>query len=72
MINGCFWHGHSCARGSRTPKSNRAYWEQKIERNRIRDLANLEKLKDLGWRVLTLWECELRGISVSDLKRFLG
>lgn len=60
FVHGCFWHGHDCARGARVPKQNRAYWEGKVGRNRARDAANLEKLEALGWRVLTVWECELK------------
>lgn len=71
FINGCFWHGHECSRGSRVPKANRQYWERKIARNRERDCSTLEKLKALGWRVLTIWECEIRSIDLNSLKRFL-
>ena len=60
FVHGCFWHGHDCARGARVPKQNRDYWEGKVGRNRDRDAANLEKLEALGWRVLTVWECELK------------
>ncbi len=60
FVHGCFWHGHDCARGARVPKQNRAYWEGKVGRNRARDAASLEKLEALGWRALTVWECELK------------
>jgi DNA mismatch endonuclease (patch repair protein) len=60
MVHGCFWHGHDCKIGKREPKSNREYWLPKIERNRQRDAANLEALKQLSWSTLTIWECELR------------
>jgi DNA mismatch endonuclease (patch repair protein) len=60
FVHGCFWHGHTCARGARQPKQNAAYWSAKIARNRARDAATLAALGDLGWRGLTLWECELR------------
>ena len=60
FVHGCFWHGHDCKRGARVPKQNRPYWEAKIGRNRARDAANSEALAALGWRVLTLWECELK------------
>ncbi|MGH9597150.1 MAG: very short patch repair endonuclease, partial [Edaphobacter sp.] len=59
FIHGCFWHGHSCARGSRIPKENREYWETKIARNKERDLTNLTRLHALGWRSLIVWECDL-------------
>jgi DNA mismatch endonuclease, patch repair protein len=59
FVHGCFWHGHSCRHGSNKPKSNRAYWLQKIERNKLRDKSNKRKFSQLGWSVLTIWECEL-------------
>ncbi len=60
FVHGCFWHGHDCARGARTPKANRDYWERKIGRNRARDAANRAALGAGGWRVETIWECELK------------
>lgn len=60
FVHGCFWHGHDCARGARRPAANRDYWARKIARNRARDAANREALEAMGWRVLTVWECELR------------
>ena len=68
FIHGCFWHGHDCARGARVPKSNTAYWIDKVARNRGRDVRTRGLLKASGWRVLTLWECELRN-EVAALKR---
>ena len=60
FVHGCFWHGHDCARGSRKPKANADYWNAKIARNRARDVRVEGELKALGWRVLTVWECDLR------------
>ncbi len=60
FVHGCFWHGHSCRLGDRTPKSHVTYWEQKIARNSERDALNQRKLRDLGWDHLVLWECELK------------
>ena len=60
FVHGCFWHGHDCKRGNRIPKTNRAYWTEKIARNKARDLRNAAALEAAGWRVLTLWECELK------------
>lgn len=59
FVHGCFWHGHDCARGSRRPKTNAAYWAAKIARNRSRDVANIEALRDTGWRVEIVWTCEI-------------
>ena len=62
FVHGCFWHGHDCARGARIPKQNQDYWLAKIGRNRERDRASLEALKDAGWRVEVVWDCELRDL----------
>ena len=59
FVHGCFWHGHSCERGSRLPKSNVEYWQAKIARNVERYSQQLDKLAAAGWTELTLWECEL-------------
>lgn len=59
FVHGCFWHGHDCARGARRPKANADYWRNKISRNRARDASAVAALEGMGWRVLTLWECEL-------------
>ncbi|WP_460449901.1 very short patch repair endonuclease [Alsobacter sp. SYSU BS001988] len=60
FVHGCFWHGHDCARGARTPKVNRDYWEAKIARNRARDAESLAALAARGWRSLVVWECETK------------
>src|SRR5580693_3565013 len=60
FVHGCFWHGHDCARGARVPKANRDYWLGKVGRNRARDVASREALAAAGWRVETIWECELK------------
>ncbi|MBO9712470.1 very short patch repair endonuclease [Sphingomonas sp.] len=58
FVHGCFWHGHDCPRGKR-PSSNAAFWAAKIETNIARDLAAVERLSAAGWRVETIWECDL-------------
>ena len=59
FVHGCFWHGHECRQG-RTPTSNVDYWGPKIVANRARDARKEQALRDLGWRVFTVWECELK------------
>lgn len=59
FVHGCFWHGHSCQRGARMPKTNQDYWSRKIERNRSRDAKNVAALHAMGWKVLVIWECEI-------------
>jgi DNA mismatch endonuclease (patch repair protein) len=58
FVHGCFWHGHECRRGARLPKTNTAYWQAKVARNRTRDAAALQALAEIGWRSLVIWECE--------------
>jgi DNA mismatch endonuclease, patch repair protein len=61
FVNGCFWHGHqnqNC-KLARTPKSNVDFWVKKVETNRERDHKNWALLKELGWTVIVIWECEL-------------
>ena len=60
FVHGCFWHGHDCRRGARMPKTNTAYWQAKIARNRARDEKTLEAYAALGWRALVIYECELK------------
>ena len=74
LVHGCFWHGHDCPAGRKTPKSNTGYWNLKLERNSLRDAENLAKLMALGWDVLILWECEIshREKMRRQLEQFLG
>lgn len=58
FIHGCFWHGHTTH--MRQPQSNVEFWSKKIRRNQARDRENKAKLKALGWRVMTVWECQLK------------
>jgi DNA mismatch endonuclease (patch repair protein) len=57
FIHGCFWHGHE---DSHLPKTNVEFWRKKIERNKARDAENKKKLMDMGWGVMTVWECQLK------------
>jgi DNA mismatch endonuclease (patch repair protein) len=59
FVHGCFWHGHSCRRGARVPKTNVEYWTKKVARNRARDVKVRANLRGAGWHVLTIWECRL-------------
>lgn len=65
FVHGCFWHGHDCARGSRVPKTNRAYWTAKIARNKARDKETTKRLKAQGWRVLVVWECGMKDVEAA-------
>ncbi|GHT37885.1 hypothetical protein FACS189435_3880 [Bacteroidia bacterium] len=59
FVHGCFWHGHEGCKMAHIPKSNVDYWEDKISKNKVRDISNKEKLLSLGWKVITVWECEI-------------
>ena len=59
FVNGCFWHMHECSR-FRWPASNKDYWVNKIKNNAERDKLNYDKLRDAGWNVYIIWECELK------------
>lgn len=68
FVHGCFWHGHDCARGARVPKQNRDYWVAKVGRNVVRDARSAEALAALGWRVETIWECDLKDAQALDAR----
>lgn len=70
FVNGCFWHGHSC-RLFVAPDTNRDFWAGKIDANRQRDARNRARLQSEGWRVLTLWECALKGRGRPPIDRVL-
>lgn len=65
FVHGCFWHGHNCHL-FRLPKTRTEFWEKKIEANRVRDQRVAHELESQGWKVETLWECELRGRSTTE------
>ena len=73
FIHGCFWHGHDCPRGARIPKTHRDYWKAKIERNFNRDQSNQAILIQTGWRILIIWECELKNTDITKekIRKFL-
>ncbi|MGN1189885.1 MAG: very short patch repair endonuclease [Candidatus Ornithospirochaeta sp.] len=58
FVNGCFWHGHNGC--FILPQTNTEFWKNKIERNINRDRENIHKLEAMGWRVIVVWECEIR------------
>jgi len=60
FVNGCFWHGHYNCKYFVIPKTRSAWWLEKIICNRERDLRNSEKLYQEGWKVITIFECELK------------
>ena len=63
FVDGCFWHGHEGCRYFRLPKSNVEFWQAKIERNMARDARNEAELTAMGWRVIRVWECDVRAVA---------
>lgn len=61
FVNGCYWHGHRCSKG-RLPKSRLDYWGPKIEKNKARDRRNVAALRRLGWKALTVWQCQTKDL----------
>ena len=62
FVNGCFWHDHKCKVAGRPPQTRQRYWQAKFARNRDRDRRIRRQLRSLGWRVLTVWECQTRNV----------
>ncbi len=60
FVHGCFWHTHSCRRGQSTPTTNAKFWKTKRQSNAVRDRSNLRALRRAGWKVLVVWECQIR------------
>ena len=75
FVHGCFWHRHSdpVCKLARMPKSRVDFWEPKLEGNRARDEANVAALEGMGWKVLLVWECQLRDSEQlgNTLRRFI-
>ena len=71
FVHGCFWHQHEGCKKARRPSSNADYWDRKLDDNIERDRRSTEALQELGWRVLLVWQCELRD-SDSLAKRLAG
>lgn len=73
FVHGCFWHGHDCRYG-RLPKSRSGFWRKKIERNRERDGEQSKLLRTGGWKVVVVWQCEIRNETrmLKKLVRALG
>ena len=66
QVRGCFWHQHGC-KFSNSPKTNKSYWLPKLKRNKERDKENDKKIKRLGWKLITMWECNIKK-KINNLK----
>ena len=60
FINGCFWHRHTGCKYTTTPKTRTEFWLEKFERNVRNDELHRQQLEDMGWKVITIWECQLK------------
>ena len=74
FVHGCFWHGHEGCRRATIPATRAEFWEAKINGNKERDLRNVAALEDLGYRCLTVWQCEMKDSAnlKQRLSAFLG
>ena len=74
FVHGCFWHRHENCKYASTPKTRQEFWENKFKANVKRDLEIQEKIKNIGWKYVVIWECEARNIeSIEEkIKRFLN
>jgi len=73
FVNGCFWHGHKRCKRSKRPSTNKRFWNQKLDLNIKRDEKFTRKLRRDGWKVLVIWECEMRipEQAANKLEKFL-
>jgi len=73
FVHGCFWHQHDGCKSSHIPKTRKEYWAPKLARTIRRDKENQAKLRDLGWDILVIWECQVRDIEklTEKIKTFL-
>ena len=67
FVHGCFWHGHQGCKKSTLPKTNADFWFGKIESNKRRDRLDALQLLSMGWKVLTVWECEINKRNMNAL-----
>ena len=72
FINGCFWHHHKNCKLAYMPKSNVEFWTNKFEKNRKNDRKNSQKLRRIGYHVITVWECKLKKDFNKELKRVMN
>ena len=74
FVHGCFWHKHNCKYGS-TPKTNKDFWKKKLSGNVERDNKNIKMIIELNWRVMIIWECEIKkwnSVLEANIRSFLN
>ena len=67
FIHGCFWHGHTCNRGT-LPETNHEFWQEKIGKNIERDARNASELKESNWNVIIVWQCEIKNKNERNIR----
>lgn len=70
FVNGCFWHGHACPL-FKVPSTRTEFWQDKISSNQKRDQIAISRLEEMGWRSLTVWECQLKGRPAEEIASVL-
>jgi len=60
FVHGCFWHGHEGCKRSKLPETNKVFWRNKINATKERDLKKFTHLKEMGWNVISIWQCEIK------------
>lgn len=66
FVNGCFWHGHEGCKYYTVPKTNTEFWVAKVQRNQARDRSDVTALSEMGWNVITIWECQLDKANINQ------
>lgn len=64
FVHGCFWHRHPSCRRASTPEARSSFWQAKFDRNVERDSRNQQQLRETGWNILVVWECEIRDLNI--------
>ncbi len=74
FINGCYWHRHNCKKGRSMPATRKQFWQTKFKKTVARDRKNIKTLKSLGWKILIIWECQIKNIQplIRKLRQFLA
>ncbi len=71
FVHGCFWHRHKGCKNAVLPKTNPDFWEKKLKGNVKRDRKNLEALRNMGWRIVVVWECAMKGKNAGETEVIL-
>ena len=66
LVHGCFWHGHEDCNKAKLPKTRIKFWSDKIEKNKSRDILTKQKLVELGWRIIEIFQCELKPTNIDS------